>query len=158
MKVITPRGMMNTIRSWLFLFSTGISLTLVACSTTKVATSSTSTSLDTLNRDKFTLCSSREIDDRYTIKNRTGLLSEIPVWIPRFIYNDGASVYIGIPSGYNGADLKFYVYDNQEQLVATPYQKNKHFYRVDVLFKKALLIKGQAPDQEKVLITYIGNS
>jgi type IV secretory pathway VirB9-like protein len=143
---------MNRIKYWPALLLASLSvLSLVACSTTN-ETAATSSSLGAPKLAKF---SSRKIDDRYTVKNQTGLLSKMPIWAPERVYNDGASVYIEIPAR-NSAAIAFYVYDNQSKLVAIPYQKNKHFYRVDVLFEKALLVKGQVPNQEKILITYDG--
>lgn len=82
---------------------------------------------------------SRKVEHTYTIKNKTGLLKEKPAWQPTKVTSDGASVYIYLPAGTDVRPV-LYVLDDKKNPWTLNYQVNKHYYRVDYLFKKAMLV------------------
>lgn len=90
----------------------------------------------------------RKLDGKYTIKNKSGLFKENPTWKPIKVYNDGASVYIKMPPGVH-IKPTLYILDDKKHPWELHYQVNKHYYRIDYLFKKALLVQ----DDEKIEIT-----
>lgn len=82
---------------------------------------------------------SRKVEHSYTIKNKTGLLKEKPAWQPTKVISDGASVYIYLPVETNVRPV-LYVLDDKKNPWTLNYQVNKHYYRVDYVFKKAMLV------------------
>jgi type IV secretion system protein TrbG len=95
------------------------------------------------------------LDANYELK--VPFLQQTPLWVPHSIYNDGVSVYIGIPKLKRYAAPTFYVLDENNQPTLVNYHIQNNGYRVDQLFAKGMLIKGAGRTQQKVIIHYLGH-
>lgn len=125
-----------------------ICLLAAACATTSNPTNSTAKKI--LSKNVFHCA--RAVNTQYSVKNKGGLLKKDPAWMPTRVYDDGVSVYVYMTVA-DGSLPILLILDEKNQPVAYRYQANKHYYRVDCLFKKALLIKKDGKKEEKVLIT-----
>lgn len=120
---------------------------LTACVTTQTSPSQVQPVPEVLSKGTECHCS-RKLDSKYSIKNKSGLFKENPTWKPIKVYNDGASVYIKLPPGVQVKPTLF-ILDDKKNPWQLNYQVNKHYFRVDYLFKKALLVN----EKEKVEIS-----
>lgn len=130
----------------LLLFSF-VTFHLTACVATQTSPPPVQPVPDVLSKVTDCHCS-RKLDNKYSIKNKSGLFKENPSWKPIKVYDDGASVYIKLPLAVQVKPTLF-ILDDKKNPWQLNYQVNKHYLRVDYLFKKALLVN----EQEKIEIT-----
>lgn len=97
-----------------------------------------------------------QLDFNYSV-TKPSLLSSTPTWAPVRVFNDGAHVYIQMPTSVSSSNAPaLFVMNSDGQKALVNYRVRNGYYIVDQLFKQAVLVTGVGNTQERININYNG--
>ena len=102
---------------------------------------------------RFPSLSVETLNFQYTVESPDG----VPTWTPLRAFDDGKHVYIQMPPDLHAGEAPALLVNTASGDALVNYRIRGDYYVVDKLFNQAVLINGTGSQQERVLITRLGN-